>query len=119
MCLGSAQSAGADRSKRPRFRASFRREPISDRRLVAPASGESWLLVTSAQHMPRSIGCFRRVGFPVQPVPVDYQTRRRSSEPLNLAFSGNLRMLDSAIREWVGLIAYRLMDRTDALFPAP
>ena len=53
------------------------------------------------------------------PVPVDYQTRRRSSEPLNLAFSGNLRMLDTAVREWVGLVAYRLMDRTDALLPAP
>ena len=92
---------------------------LNVKRLVAPASGESWLLVTSAQHMPRSIGCFRRVGFPVQPVPVDYQTRRRSSEPLNLAFSGNLRMLDSAVREWVGLVAYRLMDRTDALLPAP
>lgn len=88
------------------------------RRLVEPAAGETWLLVTSAQHMPRAVGCFRRAGFPVVPVPVDYQTRR-VSEPFSLAFSGNLRMLDAAFREWVGLVAYRLMDRTDALLPAP
>lgn len=89
------------------------------KRLAAPAAGETWLLVTSAQHMPRSVGCFRRVGFAVVPVPVDYQTRRDGSALINLAFSGNLRMLDAAVREWVGLVAYRLMDRTDAFLPAP
>jgi len=28
-------------------------------------------------------------------------------------------MLDYGVREWVGLLAYRLADKTDALFPAP
>lgn len=92
---------------------------IYTKRLVEPAAGQTWLLVTSAQHMPRAIGCFRRVGFPVVPVPVDYQTRRGDTAPFNLAFGGNLRMLDTAVREWVGLVAYRLMDRTDAFLPAP
>jgi hypothetical protein len=27
--------------------------------------------------------------------------------------------LDFVAKEWIGLIAYRLMGRTDALFPAP
>jgi uncharacterized SAM-binding protein YcdF (DUF218 family) len=114
-------STGFD-AARVRFEAEARNtyeNALYVKRMVEPAAGETWLLVTSAQHMPRAVGCFRRVGFPVLPVPVDYQTRRRTSEPLSLAFSGNLRMLDAAVREWVGLIAYRLMDRTDALLPAP
>jgi hypothetical protein len=27
--------------------------------------------------------------------------------------------LDVVVKEWIGLIAYRLMGRTDALFPGP
>ncbi|MGH6851969.1 MAG: YdcF family protein, partial [Methylocella sp.] len=44
------------------------------RELVKPKPGETWLLVTSAWHMPRSAGIFRRVGFPVIPYPVSYRT---------------------------------------------
>ena len=43
--------------------------------LANPKPGERWLLVTSAYHMPRSIGAFRRVGFAVEAYPVDYRTR--------------------------------------------
>ena len=42
--------------------------------LVEPKPGERWLLVTSAQHMPRAIGCFRRAGFPVEAYPVDWHS---------------------------------------------
>ncbi len=31
------------------------------------------LLVTSAFHMPRAIGCFRRLGVNVIPVPTDFR----------------------------------------------
>jgi len=41
--------------------------------LVAPKDGERWLLVTSAFHMPRSIGLFRKAGFAVEPYPVDWR----------------------------------------------
>src|SRR3954452_5306563 len=41
--------------------------------LVAPKDGERWLLVTSAFHMPRSVGLFRKAGFAVEPYPVDWR----------------------------------------------
>ena len=44
------------------------------RRLVDPKPGERWLLVTSAMHMPRSVGAFRKAGFPVEAYPVDWRT---------------------------------------------
>jgi uncharacterized SAM-binding protein YcdF (DUF218 family) len=88
--------------------------------LVDPKPGERWLLVTSAWHMPRSIGIFRRVGFTVEPWPVDYRTAD-AWDLLRLfdAPADGLKRLDTATREWVGLLIYRLTGRTDALFPAP
>jgi len=87
------------------------------RALVDPKPGERWLLVTSAVHMPRAVGCFRRVGFEVEPVPVG-RTASLAMAPMRSLAEG-LALLDGAAREWIGLIAYRLTGRTDALFPGP
>jgi uncharacterized SAM-binding protein YcdF (DUF218 family) len=90
--------------------------------LVKPKPGEHWLLVTSALHMPRAIGCFRRVGFPVEAYPVDWSTfprlRLRNAVPL-FQLSDGLYHLDKAMHEWIGLLAYWLTGRTSSLFPGP
>ncbi len=91
---------------------------LFSRDLVAPKPGETWLLVTSAWHMPRSVGIFRRIGWPVVPFPVDYRSRTDGRPYLLFELDSNLTMATFAIREWIGLAAYRLMDRTDSLFPA-
>jgi uncharacterized SAM-binding protein YcdF (DUF218 family) len=79
-----------------------------------------WLLITSAYHMPRSMGAFRKAGFMVEPWPVDYRTRGSAdlTRPFDKVSEG-LRRVDVATREWVGLFAYWVMGRTDALFPGP
>jgi uncharacterized SAM-binding protein YcdF (DUF218 family) len=88
--------------------------------LVRPEPGQRWLLVTSAIHMPRAVGCFRRVGFPVEPYPVDWQTGSAADllSPFE-AVSAGLGHTDVAMREWAGLLVYWLTGRTSALFPAP
>ncbi len=88
--------------------------------LVNPKPGEIWLLVTSAWHMPRSMGIFRKVGFKVTPYPVDYRTYgdKRDFQFPYLALD-ELTMLDNAMHEWIGLAAYHLTGKTDAWFPAP
>ena len=88
--------------------------------MVAPKPGERWLLVTSAFHMPRAVGLFRKVGFAVEPYPVDW----RVGSPFDPASiwqgaGDGLGRTDTAIREWIGLLAYRLAGRTDSLFPGP
>lgn len=90
------------------------------RALVAPKAGERWLLVTSAFHMPRSVGLFRKAGFAVEPYPVDW----RVGGPGDLlAFSNvaheGLARTDTAVREWIGLAAYRATGKIDALLPGP
>lgn len=102
-----------DRSRSTRENAVYTRE------LVEPRPGERWLLVTSAWHMPRAIGCFRRVGFNVTAYPVDFRTRGSSDRWRPFAFSSEgLRRLDIIMKEWVGLLAYRLVGYTPELLPA-
>jgi uncharacterized SAM-binding protein YcdF (DUF218 family) len=92
---------------------------VLTRALVQPKPGETWLLVTSASHMPRSVGVFRRAGWPVVPWPVNYRTGRGFAALYDAPFPERIGQFEVALREWIGLVAYRLMDRTDALFPAP
>jgi uncharacterized SAM-binding protein YcdF (DUF218 family) len=88
--------------------------------MAAPKPGERWLLVTSAYHMPRSVGIFRRAGFAVAPYPVDWRTGGREGL---LKFSiyavDGLARVELAVREWMGLFAYRITGKTDAFFPGP
>src|SRR5882757_7783174 len=88
--------------------------------LVAPKPGERWLLVTSAYHMPRSVGLFRKAGFPVEAYPVDWRVGGRDGlfTFSNLAVEGLWRS-DTGIREWMGLIAYRATGKIDELLPGP
>jgi uncharacterized SAM-binding protein YcdF (DUF218 family) len=89
------------------------------KRLLNPQPGQRWLLITSGWHMPRAVGCFRRVGFPVEAWPVDYRTSGRLSLWLNTGIPEGLRRMDFVMKEYVGLVVYYLHGRTSALFPGP
>jgi len=88
--------------------------------LAAPKSGERWLLVTSAYHMPRSAGLFRKAGFGVETYPVDWRVGERANL---LTFStiapDGLERTDVAMREWMGLVAYWATGKIDRLLPGP
>ena len=88
--------------------------------LINAAPGETWLLVTSAFHMPRAVGVFRKAGLDVTAYPVDFRTR--GDEDLTRWFPSlpsGLKRFDVVAKEWAGLIVYYLTGRTGALFPAP
>ncbi len=87
-------------------------------RAVRPASDGTWILVTSAFHMPRAVGAFCRAGWRnVTPWPVDYRTARFHRD-IGWNLSKHLVELNTAWREWIGLLAYRATGRITALFPA-
>jgi uncharacterized SAM-binding protein YcdF (DUF218 family) len=76
------------------------------------------LLITSAFHMPRSVGLFAKAGITVVPWPVDYRTS--GVEPLSLDFTQpalNAQIGTTAVREWMSLTAYYLTGRIGSLFP--
>jgi uncharacterized SAM-binding protein YcdF (DUF218 family) len=93
---------------------------LQSKAIAHPLPGERWLLVTSAYHMPRAVGAFRRVGFAVEAYPVDWRTRGpKDLVRLFSSVSDGLKRLDTAVHEWVGLLVYWLTGRSSALFPGP
>ncbi len=112
--IDSARVSYEDKSRNTAENAAFARA------MLQPKPGERWLLVTSAWHMPRAIGVFRAAGFPVTAYPTDFRTAGPESltDPFSRVASG-LNLADVAVREWIGLIAYRLTGRTSELMPGP
>ncbi len=89
------------------------------KQIINPKKGEKWLVITSAFHMSRSMGCFRTAGFDVYPWPVDYNTRGFREDIVKLpgVLSKGMLRTDIATKEWIGLVAYWLSGRTPELFP--
>ena len=78
------------------------------------------LLVTSAFHMPRAVGMFRKVGETVIPWPVDYRTDGKTSFGLDFTEPmTNVDLMTTGVLEWWGLLGNYLAGRVDTLFPAP
>jgi uncharacterized SAM-binding protein YcdF (DUF218 family) len=88
--------------------------------LVQPKPGQRWLLVTSASHMPRSIGIFRKAGFPVIAYPVDFHTTGDIWRPrVPHSTSRGILLTDLAAHEWIGLVINRLTGKSAELLPGP
>ncbi len=103
-----------DRSRNTEENAAF------SRALARPQAGETWVLVTSAFHMPRAMGLFRRAGFDVLPWPTDYFTAGNESLAFNPeSASDNLAVASVAAREWAGLVGYYLSGKIDQMLPGP
>jgi uncharacterized SAM-binding protein YcdF (DUF218 family) len=72
---------------------------------------KNWLLITSAWHMPRAIATFEKAGWHVTPYPVDFRTG--NDTPWNhYSLARGAELWQLAIREWIGIAAYRLSGRS-------
>lgn len=79
--------------------------------VAAPVPDETWVLVTSAFHMGRALASFEATGWnDIIPHPVDYRTGS-VIDGIGWNLSGNLEVLNIAIKEWVGRLAYRSTGR--------
>ena len=74
---------------------------------AAPGAGETWLLVTSAWHMPRAQGTFRALGWTLVPVPVDFRTTGELRVAPSWDVAETLADLDRLVREWGAIAVYR------------
>ena len=89
--------------------------------LIKPQPEELWILITSARHMPRAVGTFRKAGWSnILAFPIDYATGESEPEiqPV-FGLGANLQILGEAIREYIGLAVYYYLGRTPELFPGP
>ncbi|MHA6297259.1 YdcF family protein [Devosia sp. CAU 1758] len=93
--------------------AQFSRNALGD-------AGGTIILVTSAFHMPRSVGLFRQAGIDVVPWPADYRSSGTQGFGLDTAAPDqNLDVATTALREWIGLAVYRLTGQIETIFPGP
>lgn len=88
-------------------------------RVAGAETGQNWILITSAFHMPRAVGSFRRAGWMVIPFPVDYWTGPNVHMISQFSFDGGLRMLAQATREYTALFLYSTFGLTDNILPGP
>jgi len=92
---------------------------VYTRSLVPQDRGQIWLLVTSASHMPRAMGCFRAAGWQVTPYPVDYVIGETIDAIVDFSMMKQFSYLNHAAHEWLGLAYYALRGWTHTVFPAP
>ncbi len=82
---------------------------VETARIVREHGWKSVLVITSAFHMSRALGCFRAEGLAVDALPVDYRSydpaRRTGSM---LPRTNALAMSAEAIHEYAGRLVYRL-----------
>lgn len=86
---------------------------------MLPKPNGTYLLVTSAFHMPRSVGIARKQGVNVMAYPVDYRTSLPEMRNLDFNYYDHLDALEPAWKEWIGLSVYYLTNKTSDWFPAP
>lgn len=103
-----------DKSRNTAENATFTRD------LLKPEPGDHYLLVTSAFHMPRAMGVFRKAGFSVEAYPVDYRTGGpQDAVRFFYSMSDGLRQIDLGVRETIGLYGYYWNGLIDEPFPKP
>jgi uncharacterized SAM-binding protein YcdF (DUF218 family) len=79
--------------------------------LVRPKPGETWVLATSAFHMPRAMGIAKKADWPMLPWPTDYRTTRETHYRFEDVIT-NLDLTDAAVREYIGLLSYRVSGKS-------
>ena len=91
---------------------------VNVRQILASKNIRRILLVTSALHIPRSILIFQRQNIEVIPAPTDFLVSEQDFEELNtlqgmllnlLPDAANLQRTNQALKEYIGLIIYRLL----------
>jgi uncharacterized SAM-binding protein YcdF (DUF218 family) len=90
---------------------------ILSQKIVKPKPDETWVLITSAFHMPRSVGVFRKAGWAVIPYPVDFYLSGKAPGMFSFNAGAGLGRVSGALHEWIGLLVYRLTGRIDEFFP--
>ncbi|MFA5592068.1 MAG: YdcF family protein [Micavibrio sp.] len=87
--------------------------------MIAPAQGEEWALVTSAFHMPRSVGVFRRLGWDVRPYPCAHKMTGNYRDVFRRlpSATANFHALNIVAKEMIGLFAYYVTGKSALFFP--
>ncbi len=77
--------------------------------LLEARGAKTVLIVTSAFHMPRAVGCFRAAGLDVDTLPVDWRIREPAADTHVMPRGEYVMQTTRALREWLGRLVYAAM----------
>lgn len=82
---------------------------VNVKAILENETGENCLLITSAFHMRRAAGCFKKVGLNPDTFTTDFYTHPRHFTPdvLLIPKADSINLWQKLFKEWLGIIAYR------------
>ena len=86
---------------------------IYSKKIAKPKKNENWLLITSAFHMKRALLIAEKNNWKLIPYAVDFKNVKEFKLIPNLNLLSNLNSFQSGLHEWLGLVSYYLMGRTE------
>lgn len=89
---------------------------IFSKKFADPVNNKNWLLITSASHMRRSLLISEKINWKLFPYAVDFKQSKDTSFYPSLSFFSNFNSFQRASHEWLGLISYYMMGRTERIF---
>ena len=89
---------------------------IYSKKIANPKINENWLLITSASHMKRALLIADKNNWDLIPYAVDFKNIKEFKLIPNLNLLSNLNSFQQGSHEWLGLVSYYLMGRTDKVF---
>jgi uncharacterized SAM-binding protein YcdF (DUF218 family) len=75
-----------------------------------------WILVTSALHMPRAVGLFRKLGWKIIPFPVDYHSEKKWTV-FNFNLSKSIVYWKTSMHEIANMLFNYFKGQSDAIIP--
>ena len=89
---------------------------LFSKNIAKPKKNENWLLITSASHMKRATLIGYKHNWEFIPYAVDFKTKKIFKFAPSFNLLSNINSLQYGSHEWIGLISYYLMNRTDKIF---
>ena len=86
------------------------------KKIANPKINENWLLITSASHMKRALLIAEKNNWKLIPYAVDFKNIKNFKLIPNLKLLKNLNLFQQGLHEWLGLVSYYLMGRTNKIF---
>ena len=83
---------------------------VNTKKMMAQQQLASSLLITTAAHLPRALGCFEKIGLAPIPYPVDFRAEPTPSYDVRdlLPSAGALKNTEFALHEYIGILTYKL-----------
>ena len=89
---------------------------IFSKKIANLKKNENWILITSAFHMKRALLIADKIDWELIPYAVDFKNVKDFKFDPNLKLLSNLNLFQKGSHEWLGLISYYLMGRTNKVF---